>query len=285
MTGSWWERPGLPRVVVSRDGWLVDGNATALSLLAVDRSEIGQRHFTDFVAPGTLDESLELFRIVEEGHDLTATVRLRPASGDVVAVDVHASREGDTIVGVLRLADDVELPEQPPATMPVEISFVTHPATDVAFHAYVELALARAPEITPDLLALRLRRLYPHARVEVDDDRWRISREPREGDDVAAAWWADPALPHVTYDAQALILEANDAARQLLGRTLIGHHWQEFVTPGSTEQVSAMLAILADVGRAESRFRMPGADGSLVEFDSYTEVDGETFITIMRPRV
>ena len=65
---------------------------------------------------------------------------------------------------------------------------------------------------------------------------------------------------------------------------MVGHHWQEFVTPGSTEQVSAMLAILAEVGRAESRFRMPRADGSLLEFDSYTEVVGEGFTTVMRPR-
>ena len=56
---------------------------------------------------------------------------------------------------------------------------------------------------------------------------------------------------------------------------MVGHHWQEFVTPGSTEQVSATLEILAEIGAAESRFRMPRGDGSLVEFDSYTEVDGE----------
>ncbi|HEV8402177.1 MAG TPA: PAS domain-containing protein, partial [Candidatus Limnocylindrales bacterium] len=83
---------------------------------------------------------------------------------------------------------------------------------------------------------------------------------------------------------QALILEANDAAQELLGSPLIGHYWQEFVTPGTTEQVSSMLAILASVGAAESRFRMPAGDGSLVEFDSYTLVSGETYTTIMRPR-
>jgi PAS domain-containing protein len=91
-------------------------------------------------------------------------------------------------------------------------------------------------------------------------------------------------LPRVRYDAEALIVEANAAAEALLGRRMVGHHWQEFVTPGSTEQVSAMLAILAEVGRAESRFRMPRADGSLLEFDSYTEVVGEGFTTVMRPR-
>jgi hypothetical protein len=29
---------------------------------------------------------------------------------------------------------------------------------------------------------------------------------------------------------------------------------------------------------------MPAADGSLVEFDSYTTVEGESFTTVMRPR-
>jgi len=85
-------------------------------------------------------------------------------------------------------------------------------------------------------------------------------------------------------DAEALIVEANAAAETLLGRRMVGHHWQEFVTPGSTEQVSAMLTILAEVGGAESRFRMPRADGSLLEFDSYTEVEPDGFVTVMRPR-
>lgn len=108
--------------------------------------------------------------------------------------------------------------------------------------------------------------------------------DPDAADESHSEWWQDPALARVRYDAQALILEANEAATALLGRGLVGHYWQEFVIPGSAEQVSAMLAILAELGRAESRFRMPRADGSLVEFDSYTEVDGETFVTIMRAR-
>jgi hypothetical protein len=44
-----------------------------------------------------------------------------------------------------------------------------------------------------------------------------------------------------------------------------------------------MLEILGEVGAAESRFRMPRADGTLVEFDSYTVVKGEEFETVMRP--
>ena len=46
-----------------------------------------------------------------------------------------------------------------------------------------------------------------------------------------------------------------------------------------------MLEILRAVGQAESRFRMPDASGRLVEFNSYTVVDGETLTTIMRPSV
>jgi PAS domain-containing protein len=282
MTGSWWEQPGLPRVGVSRDGWLSEANSTALGLLGVGRDDIGQRHFSEFVAPGTLDDSIELFRIVAAGNDLTATVVLRPAGGDVVAIDLHAWREGDSIVGVFRLADDVEMPE-PAAPLPAH-PFVTHPASDVAFRGYVELALARTPELTPEILALRLRRLYPHARVQPGDEHWVVTRDAGDGEVPGAAWWNDGSLPRVRYDAQALILEANQAAEDLIGSAMIGHYWQEFVTPGSTEQVTAMLEILAEVGRAESRFRMPGADGSLVEFDSYTEVEGETFTTVMRPR-
>jgi hypothetical protein len=139
------------------------------------------------------------------------------------------------------------------------------------------------PEPTPEGLALRLRRLYPHATASIEaPERWLVRRD--EDAVPQSAWWEEPGLPSVRYDAQALILEANRPAQALLGSPLIGHHWQEFVTPGSAEQVTTMLAILAEAGRAESRFRMPGADGSMVEFDSYTEVDGETFTTIMRPR-
>ena len=281
--GPWWEEPDMPRVVVSRDGWVQEANATALGLLGIGQADLGTRHFTDFVAPGTLEDSLEMFRIVGEGHDLTATVVLRSTAGDILAVDIHARREGDALLGLFRLADDVEVvPVAPVASGPRSVT--CEPKTDVAFRGDVDLALARMPEPTPDGLALRLHRLYPHARVEADGDHWTVRRDPAGAEEPTEAWWADPALARVRYDAQALILEANEAAQALLGRTLVGHHWQEFVTPGSTEQVSAMLAILSEAGRAESRFRMPRADGSLLEFDSYTEVDGEGFMTVMRPR-
>jgi PAS domain-containing protein len=284
MSRPWWEGEGLPRVTTSVDGWITEANATALGLLGLEPADIGARHFTDFVAPGTLDDAMSLFAIVEEGRDLTATVLLQPTSGDVVAIDIRATRHGGAIEAVLRLAEGVEIePGSSAATGPMP-ELLCRPPTDVAFRGYAELALSRMPEPTPELLALRLRRLYPHARVAADGDRWIASREPEGLEQAPRDWWRDDGLPRVQYDAQALILEANEAAHALLGKSLVGHYWQEFVTPGSTEQVSAMLAILAEVGAAESRFRMPAADGSLVEFDSYTIVEEERFTTVMRPR-
>jgi PAS domain-containing protein len=280
-TGPWWEASGLPRLAVSSDGWLTEANPAARSLLGIEATEVGSVHFTDFVAAGTPEDAAALLASVDAGRDLTATVLLRPTSGEIVAIDIHAERGEPGVTSVFRLAEDVAFDA---STSIVSLPELVCKPGDPAFRAYAERALARLPEPTPDLLALRLRRLYPHARVVDDGERWTATRDAQGVTAPPEAWWRDAGLPRVNYDAQALILEANEAAQRLLGSDLIGHYWQEFVTPGSTEQVSAMLAILADVGAAESRFRMPGADGSLVEFDSYTIVEGERFTTIMRPR-
>jgi PAS domain-containing protein len=282
LVGPWWDSPGLPRLAVTRDGWLADANAIALDLLEIEPKDVGARHFTDFIPPGTLDDAMALLDVVQSGKDLTATILLRPSSGHVIAVDLHAWRHEDQVHGVVRLSGDVE----PQADVPDVRRALVHcrPDTDAAFRGYVDLALARMPEPTPEGLAIRLRRLYPHAEVTASEAGWVASREPASTLAASASWWTEPGLPAVWYDAQALIVSANAAAEALLGQPLAGHYWQEFVTPGSTEQVSAMLAILAELGRAESRFRMPRADGSLVEFDSYTEVTGESYMTVMRPR-
>lgn len=283
LSGPWWNEPGLPRVVVSADGWIAGASPTALGLLEIDATDLGARHFTDFVAPAALEDSLALFEIIDHTGELTATVLVRPASGHLLAVDLHAWREADLLVGVMRLASNVDVPSAA-AEARDRPRVVCRPPTDAAFRRYVELALSRMPEATPEGLALRLRRLYPHAEVTVADKGWLARRESEAEREAGGAWWTEPGLPTVRYDAQALIITANEAAEALLGKSLVGHYWQEFVTPESAEQVSAMLAILAEVGRAESRFRMPRADGSLVEFDSYTEVDGETYTTIIRSR-
>jgi len=107
MSGPWWEASGLPRVFVSSEGWITDANPTARSLLGIEASEVGFVHLTDFVAPGTLDDAVALFGSIDAGQDLTATVLLRPTSGDIVAIDLRASRLGSETIGVFRLAEDV----------------------------------------------------------------------------------------------------------------------------------------------------------------------------------
>jgi PAS domain-containing protein len=256
-------------------------NATAAGLLGIDPTEVASHHFTDFIVPGTLQDSVGLFRIVALGEELLATILLRPTSGDVIAIDLHAVQTAAGIEGVFQLAGDVDVSVSgTPSEGPREMACT--PAADVAFRGYAMRALARMPEPTPDGLELRLRRLYPHATVAVEEQGW-VAQRDRQGEGVAgASWWQDAQLPRVRYDAQALILEANPAAHRLFGKDLVGRYWQELVMPGSTEQVAVMLEILAEVGAAESRFRMPRADGSLVEFDSYTEVTGEELITVIR---
>jgi hypothetical protein len=107
--------------------------------------------------------------------------------------------------------------------------------------------------------------------------------DPRRRRPACRGGRRDAEWPAVRYDGQGLIFEANDAARAALGAELVGQHWQELVTPGTTDQVAAVLRMIADSGWALSRFRMPGPDGYLFEFDSYTEVSGDTFLTVMRP--
>jgi len=277
----WWDENGLPRVRVSKEGFLTEASRTAAGILGIDPADVGSHHFTDFIVPGTLDDAVALFRVVEEGSDLTATVLLRPLTGDVIAVDLYTARDGDDVVGIMRLAEDVDVePEAVKVDVPESVE--SRPRTDVAFRGYVLRALGRMPEPTAEGLAIRLRRLYPHALVRVEDEGWLALRDGEATSEAAPAWWRDQDLPRVRYDGDAFILEANDAAREFFGRELEGHHWQEFVTAGSTDQVGIMLEILAEVGEAESRFRMPRGDGTLVEFDSYTVVEDGQFTTTIR---
>jgi PAS domain-containing protein len=278
---EWWRDETLPRVRVSPEGWLREATPTAAGLLGITPDDAGTHHFTDFIVPGTLDDAVSLFDIVRQGSDLTATVVLRPVSGEPIAIDIHTARDGAEVGAVFRLAGQVDVPNVDPISVPPSVR--TIPETDVAFREYVLGALRRMPEPTTDGLALRARRLYPHTLVRDEDGSWVAERDGSRSSAAGAAWWEEPELPRVRYDAQALITQANAAARTFFGRELEGHYWQEFVTPGSTEQVSVMLEILAQVGAAESRFRMPRGDGTLMEFDSYTTVEGEEFTTTFRP--
>jgi len=279
---SWWTDPDVPRVEANADGWIEHVNPAAAGLLGLEQASAEPRHFTDFVVPGGLDDAVALFEIVQATGSLEATLVLRPTTGDSIAVDLRVSARPDGIVGIFKLAGDVDVPPtQPVSSPPEQIDFV--PATDAAFRAYAARSLARMPEPTADGLALRLRRLYPHAQVDATADGWIVRRDRDTGNRGADEWWHAADLPLVRYDALGLILEANDAAAAFFGRSLIGLHWQDFVTAGSTDEVEVMLSILGLLGAAESRFRIPRGDGDLLEFDSYTVVEGDRFSSVFRP--
>jgi PAS domain-containing protein len=279
---SWWDGPLVPYLVLDHGGWVTNANLAARSLLGMRDGET--HHYSDFLAPGTTDAALTLFQVVLEGHPLSATLLLRPVGGDLIACEVRAERHGDGLRGWLRLAEDVDVDVVRAMEPVASPALRTEPSDDVVFAAYAERQLASMSDPSPAGLALRLRRLFPHARVTTPEHgRWVARRDGHPRD--ATAWWQDDRLPRVRFDDRGLILEANQAATELLGWQLAGRHWQELVTPGSHEQVQPVLDMLRAAGEVVSRFRIPAADGCLVEFDSHTRVDGDDFITTMRPGI
>ncbi|HUR01921.1 MAG TPA: hypothetical protein VM347_05235 [Nonomuraea sp.] len=264
---------------ITLDGWIRTVNRPARSLMGLEDGS-KRRHFSEFVAPGTLGDADALFAIVAAGHHLDATIRVRPISGDTIACDLHAHHSKGGLVGYLRLADDLALAQDQAPAAP-DVAFA--PAGDVIFARYAQGIVKGMAGAAPGEVAIRLRRLYPHAQVVSEGKTWiiRRDREPDGGD--RDAWWDNGGLPKVTYDEEGLILSANQPAVRLLGGPLVGRHWQDLVTPGSTAQVAPILAMIREAGTAISRFRMPAANGSLVEFDSHTQYASDQFTTTMRP--
>jgi PAS domain-containing protein len=296
--GPWWSRPGLPMMILD-EGRIVEANQLALGLIGLREADLPIDSM-DLVAPESLADARALFEIVRSGRELNATVLLRPLAGEPIAVDLRAAGQDGRVVAVFRLASDVEVdaaseraagadmaPGVPRVRPP---AIATHPADDAVFGRYAEELVRTLHEATPERLELALRRLYPRTRVRrgSEDETWQVFREG-EADPAREAdgWWDDERLPRVRYDVRGLILDANAPAVAFLGRTLVGHHWQEFVTPNASDDVAPVLDIIRRAGVAISRFRMPTADGTLVEFDSYTtadaSADGDSLITVMRP--
>jgi PAS domain-containing protein len=281
---QWWLAPNVPRMAASLDGWINEANASMRGLLGLP-DDFGARHFTDFVAPGTLEDATQLFDVIVRGSPVTATILAKPADGNVIACETHAERQGDEMVAFLRLTDPVSVQE---ADVARPSALVCQPDSDAAFSSYAQLLLDRMPEPTTEGLALRLRRVYPHTRVSVDGETWHAQRDgptstATDGAVPVDGWWKEPGLPCVRFDVQGLIEDANQAAEQLFGRQLAGHYWQEFITATSNEQTRTMLELIAKAGHATSRFRSPDANGRLIEYDTWTSADGEMLTTIMRP--
>lgn len=276
----WWDDPRSPKVTVSREGWIEEANTAARAMLGLTASDTLPRFFSDFVAPGTLEDATALFEVVARGNELTATTLMRPNGGEVIACDLRVWPDGEAIIGAFRHAADI--PAQGVVTAPPP-PLECHPSSDLLFARYAEQVMARMSEPTADGLALRLRRLYPHARVEPGPGVWRVWRDAGGRDEGEPPWWSDPGLPSVVYDAQGLIHEANGPALDVFGPGLVGRHWHELVALGTTDEITGVLRLIAEAGWAVSRFRLPGADGFYVEFDSYTEVAGDRYRSVMRP--
>jgi PAS domain-containing protein len=75
----WWQDEHVGRITVSADGWVTGANAVARGLLGIAEGELGERHFTDFVAPGTLRDAENLYRIIASGAVFEGTVLVRAA--------------------------------------------------------------------------------------------------------------------------------------------------------------------------------------------------------------
>src|SRR4051812_10502361 len=143
---EWWLAPNVPRMASALDGWITEANAGARGLLGLPDA-FGPRHFTDFVAPGTLEDATQLFEVVARGSAVTATVLAKPVDGNVIACEMHAERQGDTLVAFMRLTDPVAVAETP---VPGPTALVCRPESDAAFSAYAQLLLERMPEPTTE---------------------------------------------------------------------------------------------------------------------------------------
>jgi PAS domain-containing protein len=279
-SGSWWTAPHVPYLGLGRDGWVRSGNQEALSLLGIE--DAVAHHYSDFLLQGAAEDAVALFEIVAGGHEFSATVLLRPMGGDPIACEVRAEPLPEGVGVWLRLAEEVDIAPQPDA---MELPLLTTvPPGDAIFGRYAHRQLAAMSDPTPEGLGIRLRRMFPRARVAADGpNHWLADRDggARPRDD--SSWWVDHDLPRVRYDDRGLILEANGAAAVFLGQHLVGQHWQDLVTPGSQEEVQTVIDLLRDAGEVVSRFRLPVADGRLVDIDTYTRVVGDEFETTLRP--
>ena len=98
-----------PRVWVTADCWIEEANAPARALLDLGPSDTMPRFFSDFVAPGALEDASELFSLIAAGHELSATTLVRPTSGEIIACDLRAWSENRRNYGAFRLADDLPI--------------------------------------------------------------------------------------------------------------------------------------------------------------------------------
>jgi PAS domain-containing protein len=276
--GDWWHEESMPRMDIDRDGFIASANATAGEAFGIAPNRLVHRHYTDFAVPGTGADMILMREIMLAVGEAGGTFRHIRADGDVRIAEYHsiATDSGSTVtirpIGPMAVAT-------PPRPRP---DFEIRPAADGLFARVVDGIVARMPDPTPEGLQLRLRRSYPYATVDgAEFAHWRVSRDPRPDRD--ALDWQDPNLARTVALDTSLIVEANEAAQQLLGRDLVGRHWQELALPSSLDQRLEMRDYYVANGGAESTFRLVGAGGELVDYDYRLWWEGDRFITVMSP--
>src|SRR5215212_609021 len=97
--------------------------------------------------------------------------------------------------------------------------------------------------------------------------------------------WDDPGLARTVALDTSLIVEANEAALELLGRDLVGRHWHELAVPSSLDQRLQMRDFYVANGGAASTFRLIGSSGELIDYDYRLSWHGDRFVTVMSPFV
>jgi PAS domain S-box-containing protein len=276
--GDWWSDESMPRMDIDRDGFIAAANAAAGEAFGIAPNRLVHRHFTDFAVPGTSADMMLMREIMLAVGQAGATFRHIRADGEVRVAEYHsvASESGSTVT--IRPIGPMSVATPPRPALHIE----TRPAADGLFATVVDGIVARMPEPTLAGLQLRLRRSYPYATVEsMESARWRVARDPRAA--PATVDWQDPKLARTIALDTSLIVEANEAALELLGPDLVGRHWQELALPSSLDQRLEMRDYYLANGGAESTFRLVGAGGELVDYDYRLSWEGDHFTTVMSP--
>ncbi len=283
-TAPWWLADRIATMRLDPSGFVVEANDVAGEVIGARSEDLIGRHAADFIVPGSLSDE-ELRTILAEAGETNSVVRILGADGEVREIEQHCWRTAEgaryafrpvhgwgqaRLAAYRRGADGVTL--------------VCEPAHDVAFAEFATQTLAWIPDPTPGRLAHRLHRIYPEASVAAEEATiWRVHRDRRDTT-LAMGWWLDDSLTRVVWDEEALIVDANRHAAAYLGASqLVGRYWYEILVDTAGQDGARFRDLVRDLGEVESTWQLIGRDGRRREYDHHTHVEGELFVTVMRP--
>ena len=163
------------------------------------------------------------------------------------------------------------------AIAPVIVSF---PREDRAFAAHVRLLLGdTATASSPPALELRLRTMYPGARVVMrvrlagfdDQPVWYAYRDGRIAPAQPATWWTETGAAWHDIGVDGLWTDMNAAMEALVGlprEEVIGRTWERFGTPEAIASQGPIWDVIERDGVIDSlfRLRLEGGDALDVEY-------------------